>query len=53
VELTLETVEAEHLFGDIPALAGRLWDVYTETLARGHPDYLPAPQIEIVAERLL
>jgi hypothetical protein len=32
VELTLETVEAEHLFGDIPALAGRLWDVYTETL---------------------
>jgi hypothetical protein len=32
VELTLETVEAEHLFGDVPALAGRLWDVYAETL---------------------
>ena len=32
VELTLEIVEAEHLFGDVPALAGRLWDVYAETL---------------------
>ena len=26
-ELTLEIVEAGHLFGDVPALAGRLWDV--------------------------
>ena len=32
MELTLEIVQAGHLFGDVPALAGRLWDAYAETL---------------------
>ena len=31
-ELTLEIVEDGHLFGDIPALAGRRRDAYAETL---------------------
>ena len=32
VELTLEIVEAGHLFGDVPALARRPRDKYAETL---------------------
>ena len=48
-ELTLEIVEAGHLFGDVPALAGRVRRD-PRSLARGHP---PAPlSIEIVTERL-
>src|SRR5215217_8731212 len=48
-ELTLEIVEAGHLFGDVPALAGRVRRG-PRSLARGHPP--ASPSIEIVTECL-
>jgi CRP-like cAMP-binding protein len=44
-ELTLEIVEAGHLFEDVPALAVRQRDAYAETLDPSHVAILTIPPL--------